>query len=245
MIGSVTVSNMTLTKVSKKMAKKKALRKSAPVELVGNDINVDLGDVLSIAVSRAETMMQEKVDEQKAVYEDLSKQVIALTNEIKLDCSKDAEIKFGDAIESAKNGYTTLTEIPVEHSIDIVVSGLNEVSSLKNGHYQATISLQERQNRTDVYGYHNRSFCQTVRTVKIPSDVVAKLTNLHKLEKQAKEAQESAVLWRRKLSNIDKLERTYRGRIAEQKLSQTEEGRSVIQALVGNVQDDILSLPPA
>lgn len=248
------------------MAKKKAVKKTELVpaevidnDVVGNNVSIDMDDVLSIAISRAEMMMQERVNQFNKEAKETASQAEKLEQEIINDCTEATKTKYGEAIDAAKNGFKTLSGRTVNESIeDVAVGELHEKSAqsrsgksslVQKGKFEVSIVLFEgkRKNGEDAYyGYRNQNvILETAKTDPLPAGVAAKVKECLALQNASTNAKAEALTWRKKLANIGKLERQYRGRLAEQKLSKTEEGRNIVQALTEGVENDILALPPA
>jgi hypothetical protein len=53
---------------------------------------------------------------------------------------------------------------------------------------------------------------------------------------------EEQLEWRKKLSNIDRLERRWRGQLAEKSLSSTEGGKQLLTLLTEGIEDQVKNL---
>jgi len=81
-----------------------------------------------------------------------------------------------------------------------------------------------------------------VNQVKLNAPLKKLVQELLSIQESLQSAQKEALVWKRKLSKLPALERQYRAKVAEAKLSQTEEGRSIVENLINSVENSVLKL---
>lgn len=196
---------------------------------ITNDINLDIdkNDVLAIAVSRAEAGLIQTVDNLTAQSKEKDKQVQAKRKELEETCHKNIPGELAQAIQTAKTSLKTL--------------GINTIADSYKVNWQDkeyNIALNKQSafaSSRDTIVSRTLTFAE-LNVTALNDEIIA-------LEEQSKELKMQALECRKKLNNIGTLERAVRGKLAEKRLRETNDGEAVIQAVLADLDLNVKALP--
>lgn len=217
------------------MAKDKSTEGAlALVPKLDANIGLDKNDVIAIAVSKCETVMNQKI--------------------VSLDKSiKDAEKRIKDNDKKLRTAISAIAEKHTKKAAaDFIKAGKTFGKSLTtdttwdfrhrchDDQKEISVTLCIRDPR-DTNGYNDTfSLSDVVPLTKKEQDLQELIQKDRELITATKE---EIVQWRRRLSKIDSLERQYRAKFAEASLSQSEAGRALLDAIDSKHEEDVLALP--
>lgn len=195
--------------------------------VVSTAVNFTQNDLITVAVSKAETTMQAKSKAAMTHIASLEKRINAAKDEItKLLC---------DAANAAcKEGYDALAE---------ALKKLGAVST-------SIIKYDEKDDGIDVWvevkvrgndSYYSPK--TPTKSLPIPDGVAKLKAEIKEKEEELAKAREEAVTWRRKLAQIPTLERKYRAQLVEKEMNKTEGGRDLLAGIGAEFEQDIMMLP--
>lgn len=222
----------------------------APITLEGK---LDIGDVLAIVTSRADTTYTEKIkDIQNRLKE---------ARQDNVDLGKEIEEKAKILVEAhlaANVAKLTAVLKPLGGTVEgyfVGPSGLCISSNKKGEVYdedsdevtgkvlvgKITISIKES----------HRSYADSVSfkgegtEIKPSAELLRLAKAWRKNEADIADLQAEAMEWKQRQLNIPVLERRYRALLAEKKLKATEGGDEILAVLTARLDQDILTLPVA
>jgi len=189
--------------------------------------NLDVSDVLSVVVSKAETHYTSEIERCKAEAKTQGAANDKLGNEIKAQAKKEREAPFVETLADLNKalkplGGSAKFSDPYCHG-----SVLNENKMLV---MQINI---------------NNSHSNYSKEVAPSKDLLKKMDQLAEGRVKVEKLQSEALDWKRKLVNVPMLERQYRAKIAEAKLGASNEGKQLLEMLTSGLDDAILALPSA
>jgi hypothetical protein len=194
---------------------------------VSNNVNLDIdkNDILAIAVSRAEAGLIAKVENLATQAKDIDKLIALLTKELEAKAIYNIPAEFkahaSNAIASLK-AYgipTAAAKNEVSRNCRILVASL-----------------------TSQGGYGRNEIARKEFTFD-ELDVAELDDSIIKREEESKALKLEALETRKKLSNISTLERAVRGRLAEARLRELDNGEAVIQAVLADLDLNVKALP--
>ena len=202
------------------MAKKTDL---TTLELSGT---LDMGDVISVVTSRAETKLGQELTEAKARLTDAEKEQTdlrkSITSKRKAETQKVGS-ELAEKVREALKGTEAKVSVEkyCEHS-----------SHNDNGDLQRNIKIGSPYNCTCV-----------AATAKPSPELVDLESQVAAAEEKVSERKEEAMKARRRLASLPTLERQTRAKLAEAKLSESEGGQQVLELLTEDLDDAIKALP--
>ena len=191
---------------------------------VSNNVNLDIdkNDILAIAVSRAEAGLITKVENLATQAKDIDKLIALLTKELEAKAIYNIPAEFkahtSNAIASLKAyGIPTATaKNEVSRNCRILVASLTSQGGNEIARKEFTFA---------------------------ELDVAELDDSIIKREEESKALKLEALETRKKLSNISTLERAVRGRLAEARLRELDNGEAVIQAVLADLDLNVKALP--
>lgn len=206
----------------------------AETQLVTTSMDLDKEDVLAIGISQAEEYAQKELDRCRDAADQALKKSAKLFKELEEKLTDLAVAHFKKRTDAAiafckANGLKDTKVIPdsCHKQIDkgacytgVTVLG-NCQSKNKDGNFRAAWS----------------------ESIKVPAAILA-------IEKQANEERAAgstleaeAMEWKKRLTQIPRLERKLRGKLAASRLSQTQEGSDIVSLLSADIRNEVLALP--
>lgn len=192
-------------------------------------------DVITIAVSRAEGMMQAKLSESMALIKATEKEIKETEKAIK---SKLDAFGLNHVKEKADAVVAALTALGVakpRYSVDARTTDQSGGEGA-DGVKKVRVSIELKT------GDNNYSQIGVFHLVDTPQEVVELKGKIPELGKVLSEAREEAVSWRKKLGSVSTLERKYRAKLVERELGKTEEGQALIDSIGFDFNNDVLML---
>lgn len=188
--------------------------------------NMNMDDVLTVVVSKAERSFNVNLAEAKAGVSNLEKAIKVKVADIKKRTDEECFALVTTKANAARPGVEALGGQVITHS----------QGARNNGKLCATIQIKKGEG-----GYNNSvEFTYEGEKSKVLQAMEVELTDLQ--EKLATATQE-AMGWKKKLSNIPTLERQYKAKIAEAKLATTEDGQALLALMTDDLEANMLALP--
>jgi len=211
--------------------------------VITKQIEIDKNDIANIAIAEAELKikrmiqeMKKQLDENEAKTREKMEELATIgrnltnaaghkkaTNFIKIFSNlprlgKKTEYKFTVEIET---GFVTT----INHILD-------ETSEVQNNY---TVYLKFENSRTDL-----KSTMQVEEgPIAIFPQQVKCAKEIQKLEQEHDRLYEDSIMWRRRLSDIPAIERQIRAKLARRQISQTQEGKEMVEELIKSIDGDI------
>jgi hypothetical protein len=188
-------------------------------EVMRTRMDVDMSDVISIAVSKAEQTLVEGMEREKYNAKRLTKTISEIESSMVDDHRKRVKPLMTDLEDSySKMGINCKCSVEVRITPDGYADDYNVLAGRQNypAHHEVVTG----------YGLSER-------------EMFDRLTVLHK---EKDESLEKALELKKKLSNLPSLERTLRARVAESNLRQIEGGDELIRTLTFDLDDQIKAL---
>lgn len=195
--------------------------------IIANSVHLDIdkNDIIAIAVSRAEAGLIAKVESLTGQAKAVDKQIATLTKDLeaKAICNIPSEFKVhtNNAILSLKAYGMTTAAVKYEvlrNNRMLVVSLTHQGGYGRNEIVRKEFAFYE------------------LGVSELDDYIVKQLEDSNALKLEALET-------RKKLSNINTLERAVRGRLAEAKLRELDNGETVIQAVLTDLDQNVKALP--
>lgn len=205
-------------------------KEQGTLSLVSLDQTLNVNDVLAVVTSRAETRLHAELTVAKKGLKDAEEEVASLTKEASDQYKRECAEAGGKLAEKLR---------PVIESV-----GGKVTVSKKEGY---VVERRERNDKGQLVccvsvsaGCGSATFEATVE----PSSLLLKLEErLVTAKANVKQRQEAALEIKKRISNVPMLERQARARLAEAKLSESADGRAVLDALTSQFEADFLALP--
>lgn len=199
------------------------------IQKLNVDINTD--DVLNIAISKAEDHIHSKINEAKHQAVKLVKEISSLGEEIKKMVTDAAEDQTADAVATLQKGFklfnkkmkVAIRQDPNDHT-EIEVDFDAEVTFLSEKSHGQYLTLTFPCKLED------------------PALYQSKVDLVKTREEQRITLMEEQLDWRKKLSSMDRLERHWRGQLAEKSLSGTEGGKQLLTLLTDGIEDQVKNM---
>lgn len=187
--------------------------------------NMNMDDVLTVVVSKAERSFNVSLAEAKAGVSNLEKAIKVKVADIKKRTDEECFALVTTKANAARPGVEALGGHVITHS-----------HGTRNGKLCATIQIKKGDG-----GYNNSvEFTYEGEKSKVLQAMEVELADLQ--EKLATATQE-AMGWKKKLANIPTLERQYKAKIAEAKLATTEDGQALLALMTDDLEANMLALP--
>lgn len=186
--------------------------------------NMNMDDVLTVVVSKAERSFNASFAEAKEGVSNLEKAIKVKVADIKKRTDEECLALVTTKANTARPGVEALGGQVIAHS-----------QGTRNGKLYATIQIKKGDG-----GYNNSvEFTYEGEKSKVLQAMEIELTDLQ--EKLATATQE-AMGWKKKLANIPTLERQYKAKIAEAKLATTEDGQALLALMTDDLEANMLAL---
>jgi hypothetical protein len=187
--------------------------------------NMNMDDVLTVVVSKAERSFNVSLAEAKAGVSNLEKAIKVKVADIKKRTDEECFALVTTKANAARPGVEALGGHITHRHWE------NEYGKLC-----ATIQIKKGDG-----GYNNSvEFIYEGEKSKVLQAMEVELADLR--EKLATATQE-AMGWKKKLANIPTLERQYKAKIAEAKLATTEDGQALLALMTDDLEANMLALP--
>lgn len=210
---------------------------------LSTEVSVDKEDVLAIAVSQAETLANDEIAQAMADAEFANKEI----GKYDRLAQATVEVRGNEEWISAKADLeTTLKSVDPKCSVIFSVSHAIDGAVTDDDDEGAEPARVYKTMQTKLYVSLDRCTSSTLcftRKLKLPKAALAALKRRTAAGVAKEEALQRAYEWKRRLANIPLLERQARGKIAAHQLGRTEQGRAILEQLVGNIAKDVLALP--
>ena len=211
------------------------MSKNEVMKVVKLSGRLDVSDILSVVTSRAETKFHGELDTAKVLI------VEAEATATKLD--KDASAMYKAECRTLADGVAKKLRPAVESvGGTVTISSKNEWDVKTRDRNSDGLLSQDVKVRSNCDRCGRSEVCFTATGE--PSKA------LLALEESAKEAwkvvtvrQTEALTWRKKLANVPMLERRARAKIAETKLSESDDGQQLLDLLTDDLEAELLALP--
>ncbi len=203
--------------------------------LLTSDLQINKDDVLSIAVSEAERLMQAQVSHYKRQVKELQASIETDEKQLKVICQKHAEATYRTAMNTVVRGLTGIgyggLKVHIGHTTPATADAQPKRYAVQLNVAHGTTESESGRNLLS----------QTVYT-DIPEDAAALLDAIRATQKEKEVAVNEGVVWKQKLAGIGTLEREYRARLAKLALGKTEEGRALLNDFMTSVEQSVLLL---
>lgn len=209
-------------------------KEQGTLSLVSLDQTLNVNDVLAVVTSRAETRLHAELTVAKKGLKDAEEEVTSLTKEAADQYKRECAEAGGKLAEKLR---------PVIESIG------GKVTVSKKDDY--VVERRERNDKGQLVccvsvssGSSGHCGSATFEATVEPSSLLLKLEErLVTAKANVKQRQEAALEIKKRISNVPMLERQARARLAEAKLSESADGRAVLDALTSQFEADFLALP--
>ncbi len=211
-------------------------------ELVNMDVQLDKDDIILVGISRAEEILNDNIADERAKSAAAEAEYNAIGKQIQQELTDYSNTLLASTLEAATKMVTTI--------------GLPKPEST------FTASLYQRQNMPDQIRCSltvksarekkgNRDVGEPELTFHVTETRYTKVTptlvHLYQQQKMAMEeksrADEAAMNWKRKLTQMPQLERKLKARVAAERLKTTGKGSALLETLLGSIEKDVLLLP--
>lgn len=204
---------------------------------VNFNVDLDKEDVLAIGMSEAEDRMQEHLDSAMKSRNQAQEEADAymqkahdLLQEAAEDECEEMKKALAEAMKAMK---IRNVEFTVQHHLPC-----RDAKGAVSKEYSCTLHCCES---TDDKRRGNLQFSRTF-TFKTPTDVIRALDHSRDASQQSAEYEQTAMEWKRKLTQLPRYERKLRRRLAEARLSKSKEGRELLDTMIGDVTKDVLGI---
>ena len=214
-----------------------------PVEITGS-LAIDKDDIIAIAVTDAETKMQAQLDAAKKSQKDLNKEAEQVTKELD-------EIVLAEFTGKVEKQSAATIALYKSWGVDVTANPTAQLKQVynkdKKEHEWKQISGQlnfeedpegRRHPNLEVHSYPSLHF-----TFNCKAATTKLKLKIAELQEQAKAAGEEAMEWKKKLTQLPRMERQYRARLAAARLQKDDIGREILEDLLGGVDDSVALLP--
>lgn len=185
-------------------------------------------DVITVAVARAEELMNSELKKAQG-------EIVEIEKSIKAD-EKEIETSLKDAANAEMLAKVTAVAKSVA---DAGLGKVNASVSYSIDNNDSTILLITGKVTTPKDSYYGLSFAAST---KVPEKVAGLRTKIGESHAKLTETRETAVGWRKRLGSIGSLERKYRAQLVEKQLGATEEGKELLASIGVSFEKDILQL---
>lgn len=192
--------------------------------------SLDLSDVLSIVVVRAEETYKAGLKSALEVLEAARKDVTATNKAIRTQALADGEAKFADKVAKLKAGLEVFG-----YTAKISLNGwCNDTNCLNNsGMVPFVVSIMRP----------NNSATETIELPEKPTKAHQAAIAAHEAAKQhVAKCEAEALEWRRKIQSIPTLERQYKAKIATAKLKTDDGGKALLEFIERDLDQTIAAL---
>lgn len=222
------------------------MTKNTTLSLVSLSSTLDVGDVLSVVTSRAESRFHTELSEAKKRLSEAEKTAKRLDKEAtelyKAECKAAADAvakKLRPAVESVGGKVFVNQKVFVHQNVFVNQKDSYRIERReRNDEGKLTQSVTVKNNTG---GYN--SDCQFTATAEPSEALVALEASVEAAKEDVTKRQAEALGWRKKLANVPLLERRARAKLAEAKLAESEDGQKVLDLLTDDLEAEFLALP--
>lgn len=191
---------------------------------------LDLNDVLSIVVTRAEQKYHAEIARLRAAIKDEEGNMNRLW--------KQACAAVREAAAAAHASQVALLRSVIEPLGGAVTHDIERCDNVKH-----VLEHGKIETYIIVRGSDRCYYATFTVTADAPQTVRVLHADAKKAEERLNQLKTEAVGWCKKLQNVPMLERQYRAKIAEKKLAEAEGGQELLDTLTSDLDQAILSLP--
>jgi len=194
---------------------------------------LDVNDILSIVTSRTETKCHAELAAAKAC--------LAGAEEALKEAEKSANTQYLKECRAAAEGVASQLR-PVVTGLGgvVVIPKIEDYRGLRrerNQDGQLQMQVVVRSDKSSNYG------AEFLAKAAPSAELLALEAKIEEAKDEVSRCSAVALEWRKKLSNIPMLERQTRAKLAEAKLSETEDGQKVLELLSKDTEATFLALP--
>lgn len=208
----------------------------------GVDAQVNKDDVLVIASVQAEEIAEENIARALGEAEDAGKRVVRHYNEANAAIAARAKEEW---LQAEEDLTAAIKAVDPKAKITTNIS-----SGLDHPDYDADEEPEDGK-RTPVYKTFHSEFYIGVngnnlhfsRKLKLTKEAIRALKARDAAQREKDAAEKEAMEWKRRQARIPFLEKKARAKLGVRELQKTEEGRAILEQLIGNVTDEVLQLP--
>lgn len=190
------------------------------------DLSIDKNDVLAIAVSRAEAGLIQTVEDYAASARETDREIAQKLKELEKTCEANLPDETASLTKTIPSQLSKLGAAQVWIHKTIERNGKSyRLQLVSKVSYGGNVTLGEI------------SFTfEELKVAELDQEITA-------LEEKSKELKIKSLEARKRLSNISTLERAVRGRLAEARLREFENGEEVIRAVLADLDLNVKALP--
>lgn len=194
--------------------------------VVGGSINIGMQELVSVGVARMERKFRRKVKELTKEVEEVDRLIKKYDDEI----METSELKIPTKIKEANEVLTkTFKSLELKH----VVASLNievDISNEKN-FFQLLVKTET--------SYRDSSIQLVSDSIEFSKTQKEAKDNLEKNQKKKDELTRGIVEIRRKLSDVNVLERQMKAHVVESQLHATEEGKKLLDSALEKLDESL------
>lgn len=205
------------------------------LSLVTVNGTIDTNDLLSIVTSRSEVKLHNelaaakvKLQEADALVKNLQDSLVQAYKRVCLQIGED----LADTLRPGVSKAGGRVVVPPVQSYQLLHEA-TQAAEATSVTYCARVFSND----------HNNGYVMFSKSIDVPSELTSLLSDLRAAAENMSRCSDAALQIRKRIANIPMLERKARARLAEAKLSESDEGRALLEALTGNFEADLLSLP--
>ena len=226
-----------------------------PLESNGS-ITIDKDDVIAIAVTQSEAFMQEQIEKVSNLLEETKNEANDLEAEIKKDRLEHAKRACSKQLSSICKQYEKLG---MSATVDYHLAEFGDCVELRkfrnrqeaddrSKQFAVRVELSLRHSVNDLPDNIAAVLCgdneQIMYVVlETPTAVQKKIDRLSCIRKDAEDDRKDLMAWKRRLTQVPQLERSYKARLAQHRLSQSSQGQAILKQLTDSIEKDVLALP--
>lgn len=213
-------------------------------ERITASIDIDKDDLIAVGVTEAEEYMQaelaaaeEAVDAFRKEANQACVQHQDLLNDMTEQIGKELKPEILEGLKCLGVKKITVDSSHQGVQYRAVKKGDKEVP-----YFTVTLAVRESvQNGGKRHGnvvHFNKDLEQ-----KVPKEVLDLIEQQKQAEANADQKREEALSWKRRLAGMPQYERKLRAELAKHRLSQSQEGRDIINTMLSDVKKRVLGLP--
>jgi len=232
--------------MAKKVAKKRApitdLIPATPdtSSLITSSVDVNKEDLIAVGINQVEEQLTADYDIKRVELDDNRDEAKNLTKKLVKVLQTLADDEFAGLIVDLKEAFATIGVKKTDHSCNCDQPQRNykgkfttvRVTMLLNGGTEKKTNFE--QTNVDV---------RKQKDVKVPTEAVEIYDALVVNSEAEKQIQTELMDLKRKQSNLPRLERKYRAKLATAHMSKSREGREMLAVITADITADIKSLP--
>jgi hypothetical protein len=217
-------------------------------QIVDLKVSMNTDDVVTIASTRAETFIQKNIATCRAFSKECEQSIRTLDDAINGEAKRIAEAFNALNTDALEAGLEVLGFKPVIAVEDIMppnafdtkyprddISSTPKLCGSGIGVNATIVVRNDDRSRNHLASFEIKLCCSP--------DLRTMLQNRDTERVRLADSLSEQLSWRRKLANMHVFERQMRAQIAESNLQRSEEGRAVLELLLGDVEQRVLALP--